>query len=114
MNTTTKTHGGKRAGAGRKPKSLEEQLREDFDVAWPQEKRRQAIEAMNTRALNGDVAAFRVLMAYAYGTPPSGDEMRLEEAVDTAIEELLSTLEKSLSPTAWREVEIALGIASNP
>lgn len=100
--------GGKKPGAGRKPKSREEELHSLLGDAWPLDRRRTVIDVLASRAQSGDVRAVSLILAYAYGTPPSGDEMRIQEAVDAEFDNLIKTLEKKLSPAAWKEVRAAL------
>lgn len=117
MSENKSNHGGYRPNSGRKPKSTEEELRRLFDESWTLEERKAHLERMKEIALNtvdnkSAIAAWKALMAYRFGTPRSGDELRTEEAVDDALENQLTQLEANLTPSAWREVEVALGIES--
>jgi hypothetical protein len=106
-------NGGPRPGAGRKPKQLSEQLRRLLDEAWDDDERKATIEAAVTAAKDGDMVAFRTLMAYGYGTPPNGDELGKQEAIDAEIENLLATLEAELSAPAWAEVRAVLQLGES-
>lgn len=105
--------GGARPGAGRKSTRDEQELKALLDSAWPLDDRIAAVKRTSEIATAGDVISFKTLMAYAYGTPPSGDDLKTEEAVDNALETILSTLEESLTPQAWAEVRHALGLEAD-
>lgn len=106
-------HGGARRGAGRKSDNELHELRATMADVWTQDAREAAIHKLASMAEQGDIGAARLLMSYAYGTPPSGDELRTQEAVDDATESLLQKLESQLTPEAWAQVEIALGIETD-
>lgn len=73
--------GGARAGAGRKSTSDEKGLRALMNSAWSMPEREAAVQKHALAAKNGDINSFKALMAYTYGTPPSGDEILIEEGV---------------------------------
>ncbi|MEW6210157.1 MAG: hypothetical protein AB1631_17455 [Acidobacteriota bacterium] len=64
-----KKNGGKRPGAGRKPKVEEKKLRDLLDAGWPEKDRLEAIRIFAARASKGDLESFKILLAYAYGKP---------------------------------------------
>lgn len=68
-----KQHGGKRPGAGRKPKAVEEwqavTLNRLLEQGWPIEKRVAVIRKLVSQALKGDTKAASLLLAYGYGKP---------------------------------------------
>lgn len=102
--------GTRRRGSRSKPESPTEQLGRILDETWPEKDRKAIIESMIQEAKSGKVTPFRLLMAYRYGSPPSGDDLRIQEAVQEAIEDLYETLEKGLSRAAWDEVAGFLGL----
>jgi hypothetical protein len=61
--------GGRRKGAGRKPKAVEVELAALLDSRWPREEREKAISTFAGRAAQGDLSAFQLLLGYAYGRP---------------------------------------------
>lgn len=77
--------------SGRKPKQVTQELRDLMNGAWPD---RAATVERHVRAANqGDAASFRVLMAYAYGTPPSGDETKVRQEVTKQFDDIVQRLE---------------------
>lgn len=68
-------NGGARPGAGRKPKRDEQALADLLDQAWPVEEREATIRYHALQAARGDRHAFKLLMAYAYGTPVQRSEI---------------------------------------
>lgn len=64
-----KNNGGKRPGAGRKPKEIQQDVIRLLDDAWPQEQREAAIKKMAELASGGDVRALTLLLAYRFGKP---------------------------------------------
>ena len=72
-------NGGKRAGAGRKPKEINENLRELFAACAPQEKRESILRGLVEDA---EHVSFRIrnearklLLAYMFGTPVARQEI---------------------------------------
>ena len=61
-----KGHGGKREGAGRKPKSDEIKLIERLDNAIDPE---EAMTMLSTLVSKGDIQALKLYMGYRYGQP---------------------------------------------
>ena len=59
-------HGGKRKGAGRKPKADEIKLIENMDAVLAPKK---AWEALAGRVKEGDTQAIKTWLAYRYGQP---------------------------------------------
>ena len=59
-------HGGKRKGAGRKPKADEIKLIENMDAVLA---RKTAWEALAGRVEEGDTQAIKTWLAYRYGQP---------------------------------------------
>src|SRR5215208_8107639 len=76
------SHGGKRSGAGRKPKSSEEELQSLLDSGWPKKERKAAIKKYAERASKGDLESFKVLMAYTYGKPKEKHELTGKDGKD--------------------------------
>lgn len=101
---------GVKGRSGRKARNREDELDSLFKKAADEEARETVVRVMVARASAGDMRATALFMGYAFGTPPSGDDLRVQEAVDDATETILKTLESSLTPSAWGEVERALGI----
>lgn len=75
MPDKRKNNGGKRPGAGRKPKADEEELLEILEQAWPKKDVIAAIKAIAERAMMGDLAALTLLLAYKYGKPKEKHEL---------------------------------------
>jgi hypothetical protein len=69
-----KEHGGKRAGAGRPPKSNEEELQDLLKKGWSKKQRLEAIKKAAHRASLGDLEALKLLMAYTFGKPKEKHE----------------------------------------
>ena len=91
-------HGGTRHGAGRKSNAQAAQAREAMDAAWSEASRKKSIRALARLAEKGDVAAFKVLMAYAYGTPQSGDESRIDRELTDFNNGFIAFVKSYLSP----------------
>lgn len=89
-------HGGARTNAGRKSAHHVAQVREAIDAAWSEASRKKSIRALAKLAEKGDVAAFKALMSYAYGTPPSGDEMKVHREVTAQFDEFIELLRTRL------------------
>jgi hypothetical protein len=60
-------NGGARAGAGRKPKVVEDAQQSILLAEFNADEERLAVRAVITRAKRGDVAAFKELMDRKYG-----------------------------------------------
>jgi len=102
--------GGRREGAGAKGLHQREELSRALSVAMPETTRHNILAKVAEMAELGDMNAAKLALSYAFGTPRSGDEMKIEEEVDKAIDSTLTIIEKKVSPEAWAEVEAALGI----
>ncbi len=63
--------GGRRPGAGRKPKDAELRQLDIIDAAWPEEDQKAAVAAVAKRAGRGDVQAFDSLWKKRYGERPA-------------------------------------------
>jgi hypothetical protein len=101
-------HGGARTGAGRKPKAVEDDLQELLQTCWTKEQRELAFRTIASRAAAGSLDAFKLLAAYAWGTPtqrqleepPPPDEFDLDrilEAIfadDTKVARLAEVIER--------------------
>lgn len=98
---------------GRPSRRTEEEVRLLFDTTWTIEERVAAIQKLSQAAKRGDSNSFRLLAAYSFGTPRSGDTIDKEEAVDNAIEGLIKELKASLSEGAWAEVRRVLGVRAD-
>src|SRR5262245_54338393 len=61
--------GGRRKGSGRKAKEVEIELSKLLDAGWSLEEREKAISVFASRAAEGDLNAFQLLLAYSYGKP---------------------------------------------
>jgi hypothetical protein len=61
--------GGKRAGAGRKPRADEQELLKLLKKGWPLKDRHTAVRKLSEQANAGDKEAFKILSGYAYGKP---------------------------------------------
>lgn len=70
-----KNNGGARKGAGRKPRTDEQDLLRLLDTAWPKKERAAAIRKHAELANQGDVRSFGILMAYAFGKPTEKHEL---------------------------------------
>lgn len=71
-------HGGRRPGAGRKPKAHDIELHGLLGDAWPQEKRLAALQKVAEMAESGRadaLDAIKLLLAYAYGKPIDRQEI---------------------------------------
>lgn len=100
--------GGARPNSGRKPKSDEQQLKSLLDTSWPIADRTAAIKRLGDVAKGGDVQTIKLLMAYTYGTPPSGDELKLRAALEVEIERIFVVIEKHFGTEAFAEFKRAL------
>lgn len=74
--------GGKPGRSGRKPKFDEEALMILLDSAWPEKEREAAVKKIAFRASNGDLEAFKLLMAYFYGKPKEKHELTGKDGKD--------------------------------
>ena len=90
-------HGGRRSNSGRKPDTEIKQLREIMGAVWNEAARKKALKSMSDLAATGDINAVRLLMSYAYGTPPSGDEMKVREAVKKELDGFIELVNKRLT-----------------
>jgi hypothetical protein len=111
--------GGARPNAGRKSKSDERELKSLLDAAWPLTARASAIERVGQIATAGDVQSFKTLMAYTYGTPPSGDELKLRAALEVELDRIFAIIEKHFGAEAFAEFKRVLlaesrGISASP
>lgn len=74
-----KKNGGARAGAGRKPKEVNENLRELLNVCAPQEQResilRELVEDAQHVSFRIRNEARKLLLAYMFGTPVARQEL---------------------------------------
>lgn len=68
MSDGRASNGGKRSGAGRRPKG-EEDIKTLLSAAWPRTSRVKAIKQYAKQAEEGDVKSGRLLFEYAYGKP---------------------------------------------
>ena len=75
MPDAKENRGGKRAGAGRKPKAVENDLAQLLSKAWPKQKRLEAIKKLADQASDGDKEAAKILLAYSYGRPTERKEI---------------------------------------
>ena len=69
MAGVKKKSGGRRAGAGRKPKAQEDALTALIDEAWPDAQKLKAFRKHAEQAEDGDVKSFLALLNYRYGKP---------------------------------------------
>lgn len=67
--------GGKREGAGRKPKAEEDRLIERLDSIIDQDK---ALKALSTKVYDGDGRALELYMKYRYGLPKQKTEITMD------------------------------------
>lgn len=79
-------HGGKRRGAGRKPKASELDLQSLMDSCWTDRQRKETIKAWAKRAEMGDLEAGKMLMAYAYGKPTEHRQIEILNPKQAAID----------------------------
>ena len=70
--------GGKREGAGRKPKVKEQDLIDKLDSIIDKEK---VIKTLGQKALNGDMRALGLYMGYRYGKPKETKDIHINEDV---------------------------------
>ncbi len=105
--------GGKRAGAGRKPRQQEDEILSLFANACPPEQRATIIRSVTARAQAGDVRCADFIFNRIYGTPLSGDDLKLREKLEAELADLFKTMETGLSPQAWQEVSALLGLEAN-
>jgi hypothetical protein len=66
--------GGSRSGAGRKPKSQEEELQILLRKGWSAKQRLEAIQKLATLAALGNLEAIKLLMGYTFGKPKERHE----------------------------------------
>jgi hypothetical protein len=112
MSDGRKANGGRRAGAGRKTKRDEEAISALFDAACDEAARETIIRAVAARAQAGDVQAATFIFNRLYGTPVSGGEIRLREAIEAELGDFFKAMEKSLTPQSWREVQTVFQMES--
>lgn len=70
--------GGKRKGAGRKPKVQEQDLIDKLDSIIDKE---QVIKTLGEKALNGDMRALGLYLGYRYGKPKETKDIHINEDV---------------------------------
>ena len=75
--------GGKRKGAGRKPKVQEQDLIDKLDSMIDKE---QVIKTLGEKALNGDMRALGLYMGYRYGKPKETKDIHINEDVPLFID----------------------------
>ena len=75
MTDEANKHGGRRAGAGRKPAAAEEDLQSILRSGWPRTQRIATVKKVAERAARGDLKAAQFLMEYAYGKPREKKEV---------------------------------------
>ena len=68
--------GGKREGAGRKPKVKEQDLIDKLDSIIDKE---EVIKTLGQKALNGDMRALNLYMGYRYGKPKETKDIHINE-----------------------------------
>jgi|TARA_S200002703_G_scaffold157623_1_gene165971 hypothetical protein len=69
-------NGGKRVGAGRKPKQEEKDLIEKLDLIIDNE---QVIEKLKVLIDKGDIRALNLYMGYRYGKPKETKDIHINE-----------------------------------
>jgi len=77
------THGGKREGAGRKPKQQEQDLIDKLDSIINKE---EVIKKLGEKALSGDMRAMGLYMGYRYGKPKETKDIHINEDVPLFID----------------------------
>lgn len=92
--------GSSNPNAGRKPNTTERELKEAMQEGWPAAARVKTIKKHVLLANSGDVGAFRVLMAYGFGTPGSLDETKKREELEVQAENFFIAVEKHLGTDA--------------
>ncbi len=102
--------GGARRGSGPKSKQLSAELRKLFDVACPMADRQTIIRAVTARAQAGDALSANFIFNRVYGTPVSGDELKLREQLEAELDDFYKAMEKNLTPQAWLEVRQLFGL----
>ena len=75
--------GGKRKGAGRKPKVKEQDLIDKLDSIIDKE---QVIKTLGQKALNGDMRALNLYMGYRYGRPKETKDIHINDDVPLFID----------------------------
>lgn len=76
-------HGGKREGAGRKPKQQEQDLIDKLDTIINKE---EVIKKLGEKALSGDMRAMGLYMGYRYGKPKETKDIHINEDVPLFID----------------------------
>tara|TARA_R110002020_G_scaffold199798_1_gene401709 strand:+ start:11157 stop:11405 length:249 start_codon:yes stop_codon:yes gene_type:complete len=69
-------NGGKRIGAGRKPKQIEKDLIEKLDLIIDNE---QVIEKLKVLIDKGDIRALNLYMGYRYGKPKETKDIHIND-----------------------------------
>ena len=69
-------NGGKRIGAGRKPKQVEKDLIEKLDLIIDNE---QVIEKLKVLIDKGDIRALNLYMGYRYGKPKETKDIHIND-----------------------------------
>lgn len=110
MAGTKGKSGGARSGTGPKPRQQSEEIKLLFDKACPVKDREAIIKSQSQKALEGDLLAARFVFERLYGTPLSGDQIELQEKLEAQIADFFKTMEKELTPGAWREIVQLFGL----
>ncbi|BCM88832.1 hypothetical protein IAD21_00674 [Abditibacteriota bacterium] len=104
-------NGGARAGAGRRSLKEEALLNDAIKKACPAQQREAIFTALTAKATKGDTTAARLILSYTYGTPPSGDDLAVEERVNAIAHEFFNRLAPIYGEKKAREI---LGLLATP
>ena len=104
-----KNNGGARPRAGRRSLKDEALLNDALQKACPAQRREDIFEALTAKATRGDTTAARLILSYTYGTPPSGDDLAVQDRVNAIVIEFFSRLAPIYGEEKAREILGHLG-----
>lgn len=99
-----KNNGGARPGAGRPSLKDETQLQDDLANACPGPDRQAIFKALVAKAKKGDTTAARLILSYSCGTPPSGDDLAVQDRVNAIVIEFFNRLAPIYGVEKAREI----------
>ena len=82
----SENHGGKRQGAGRKPKAQEQKLIERLDAIIDKD---EALGKLGELVTKGDMRALQLYLGYWYGKPKDSVDINSSEGLNINFRDLL-------------------------
>ncbi|RYX80922.1 hypothetical protein EON83_26290 [bacterium] len=104
MNDGRQNNGGARKGAGRPSIKRESLLLETLAKACPPADHEAIFAALSAKAKEGDIAAARLLLSYSCGTPPTSDDLAIQEKVNAIVLEFFQRLAPIYGDKKAREI----------